>query len=425
MFQLNSHKPLITDLPEIKFNYQELLADENPILLTGTNAYGNRILGVIVGESYNEFFIRYFHVIITEKCYVDFINREITLLQILKQSDIIFALDYIDNIRQSSNILRFDEIPTEYLPLENSYCPDNKFLATFNYGVSLQGKTSDLHIVDVAEANEIQTSFEQVMYNAINTLGELNLKPKCYLEPAMTGSFRVNYQLKFDNLETEIQEKDHELVADYLKSYINFLVTSLQNESETSLLDDQEVRSESFEDLAKKLHNVFKAANFFKTSEDVENELSMSLTNGAIKFEKISAQIKNSSSFSNIEVLNYLHSGDDQTLGMVDQDYYEKVKSKLSKRILDKRIKVTQEELDFKPYRIWVYNLNTETRSGSARLYNQTGEEFTKISIKILNKEIPVDNSIYSKSLDEQKVIEIQGRARKVNGVIKTILGKL
>jgi hypothetical protein len=45
-----------------------------------------------------------------------------------------------------------------------------------------------------------------------------------------------------------------------------------------------------------------------------------------------------------------------------------------------------------------------------------------KVVLNYLRDMEQLKNSIFSKSLDEQKVVNIKGRAKKVNGVIKQII---
>lgn len=128
MFEIKSHRSINTDLPIITGNYLELLADENPILYTGTNKYGNRILGIIVEESDENFSIRYFHVIIEDKAYYRFTNKLITLRELIEKTNNIFVLDYKTEQIQETYLVPIDEIPGEYLPLSDSYCPDIVFV---------------------------------------------------------------------------------------------------------------------------------------------------------------------------------------------------------------------------------------------------------------------------------------------------------
>ena len=140
MFNIDKHKPLVSDLPIITQNYLELAADENPILYTGTNEYGNRILGVIVEESEEDFTVRYFHIIINDDTYYAFINKKLSLRKIIEQSKIIFVLDFNGGQLIDNNLISLEEIPNDYLPLEDSYCPEGFFTPSLNFGVSLKGK---------------------------------------------------------------------------------------------------------------------------------------------------------------------------------------------------------------------------------------------------------------------------------------------
>lgn len=97
---------------------------ENDILYTGTNELGNRILGSIVAQDDENDFLRYFHTLVSDIQFNNFIERKISLRGILKDNDSFFSVDMDYLYKEKDyNIVFFNDIPDEYLPLESSVCP--------------------------------------------------------------------------------------------------------------------------------------------------------------------------------------------------------------------------------------------------------------------------------------------------------------
>lgn len=97
--------------------------DDMPILWTGLNANGVRIVGSIMEEQPNGD-TRCLHAICGGECWESFAGREISYLDLLRGAHILWILTY--NIQErliAVRSTRFEEIAPEYLPLENSFCP--------------------------------------------------------------------------------------------------------------------------------------------------------------------------------------------------------------------------------------------------------------------------------------------------------------
>lgn len=419
MFEIKKHKAIVTDLPLISANYLELLADENPILYIGTNRYGNRILGVIIEES-DDFSLHYFHVIIDDSTYYSFINKEITLRAILSQAGLVFVVSFKAGKYLESNLIGFDEIPTDYLPLEDSFCPDGFFIPSLNFGVSLKGKMADNHLVEIPEANNIQSTFAEVLRNALLTLDELELNPICLLEPAKAGSFRVNYRIEFKPGQASLFHVDDKLIASYVSSLLNFIIEKLPKEDYT--LKQSNLDSKAFNSVEETLSKIYQSSHIgLPSKEEIEKKLIENINKSAIKFEEVTTQIKNSNCFNKIELLNYEETGGELGLGIIDESFYDSIKEKLviEEPIVEKV--VIEEDLSPRVYRIRVYHLNTESGNCWAYFYPDESEYNYKIPVRVRKNDKEYHNSILSKSLDEKKVVSIQGFAERTNGYVSSI----
>jgi hypothetical protein len=417
MFEISNHRKSNSDLPIISANYFVLLQDENPIIYTGTNSYGNRILGVIVEESETDFTTRFFHIIISNKQYYAYLEKQIALRDLLIETDPVFVIDFIGGEITQKYSLPTSEIPADYLPLSNSYCPNYISMPSFSYGAALKGKKADLNVVDVHEESEIQNSISVFLKNSLSVLSHnLGLMFNILLQPSMTGSFRINYMVELDS--PNLFKPDNKKTADFIYSYLNYILAKLPQE-EQGAFDGEEITSVYFLDVANKFNLVMESGNASIKDEEVESELLNSIHNSALQFENITEQIKRSSSFSQIEVVNY-QNNNAVGVGLIDKDFYESIKYKApiprNKSIEDKIEKDTQ----YKKYRVRVYDFSSETGKCRAFYYpNENSEYHYKIPIHIkMGDKSTYKNSQYTKSLDSESVVTISAKGERKNGRI-------
>ena len=117
MFKIDIHNKIKTDLSIISDNYEVLHFDEFPILFTGTNIYGNTIVGSLACDNEDDVF-RYFHVIVSLKDFAEFKNQTKSYLDLLKIAQSVFVLDKdINGNVKNTYLLPLNKIPKDYLPL--------------------------------------------------------------------------------------------------------------------------------------------------------------------------------------------------------------------------------------------------------------------------------------------------------------------
>src|SRR5690349_8691581 len=175
MFQLPKHKVLVKGYHQIVENKFVLYSDgDNNLMYTGNNAYGNRLLSSIMAEDDENNILRYYHILLQDKEYHNFLNRKITLRQILTEVENFFVVDFkYDGTEVFSTVASIEDIPEEYLPLDNSYCPDFIFESSFHYTASLKGKQSDQHKVLVPDMTEVTNSFYRFLLSPMGLIDDL------------------------------------------------------------------------------------------------------------------------------------------------------------------------------------------------------------------------------------------------------------
>ncbi len=112
-------------------------------------------------------------------------------------------------------------------------------------------------------------------------------------------------------------------------------------------------------------------------------------------------------------------------MGIIDKTFFDSIKPKLIIREPAVSTDVVEEDLTEQSYRIRVYKLNTVTGNCGAFYYPDESEFNYQISIRIDKGDKEYSHSILSKSLDEEKVIDITGIGEKRNGHLINIFVKL
>jgi len=418
MFIIDNQYKVKTSLPVIINNYTILHFDEFPILFSGTNKYGNKVLGSLSYEDDDLF--RYFVTILDDKQYSDFINKRISYLDLIKLNQEVFVIDKdINDSEQSTFQLPIENIPPEYLPRQNSYIPEQKVSASLNFGFSLKGKLADLHKAFVSEVNYVNQRIYDYLEESLEALGNLPLSPLIYSQPSKTSSYRLNFDIEFkQSQQLEIFAINQNKIGEFINSYLNYIAYTLPAESDDFLSLSPET-SKNFTDLKQSLIDGYNSVNIQPTST-ITDSLVESINNSANKLSDVTEYLKTSESFSSIELGNYNENGVFSTVGFLDQGYKSSVISKLIDDTLLLESKEIESDETPQNYRILVYKLNRYSGKGGARLYYHD-EDFHTIKLYIERGDQELSNSIFTKSLDEDKVIDVKGIATRINGIYKKL----
>lgn len=405
MFQINRNK-LKTDLPLITDNYMNILFDEEPILFSGTNKYGNLILGSFVDEDDSALFYRFFHTIIDEKTYIAFLNKKITYLEILKKEDLsIYVVDKsYENTILNIYPIEISEIPSEYIPLENSFCPEIEKKYSLHFILSLKGKLADLNLAIPVEISNIQTAFTRLLESSTKPLKNLSLSPQIYQAAYNEGSFRLNFNLNFND--SNLFPADESLISKYVTKYLEYCVSFIHDEA-NAIFKDLKITATNFELLKNDFKMIYESlqAKLPDNYEDlIKNELALSVTN----FDKITESIGNN--FTGIELINKTPDKE-YPIGFVDYNY----KSVLAETLhILEEAHLTYEDKEPFVYSVCIYHLNTKTRTGNAYIYNLgSDKEMSQPKIKITGEE-SLEGSKFTESLHLNKWIEVKALALRV-----------
>src|SRR5690348_11929518 len=160
--------PTTLELMTISSSLKVLHFDDFPILFLGINRFENKILGSHLEEDDETKTIWTIHSILSNKQYYEFINKKKSYKEILKETSTKFLVEKSFNGKAlNAYDLDFDNIPEEYQPLENSYCPNYKKSFSFSYSLGLKGKVADLNRAIADEVSNIQMAFSDFLENRL------------------------------------------------------------------------------------------------------------------------------------------------------------------------------------------------------------------------------------------------------------------
>jgi hypothetical protein len=416
MFKIQKHKTLIKDFHKVINNRFVLFNDgDNDIIFTGTNRYSNRILCCIMFEDDEEGFLRYLHVLTSEQQYSEFLNRKISFRQILFQNESLFVVDVdYQNNEIDCNIVSVDEIPDAYLPLEESYCPTFIYKPTFSYSLSLIGGLADLHKAKAEELSNVSTTFSYFLQTSTAFLRDLNLQNNVYVEGLQAGSFEINFIVEItEPHQVEMINVSMDNVNVFLNSFFNYVFNQLPLE-ESNVFKTEEVKSKTFKSLETQLSGIY-AEKFTNTDSGVEQKLIDLISYSAKELESIDFQ----GSFDALRFENYSNTGESIPFAILNNEFFESVRDKILTEESSKLEDITVWDKEPVDYTIQVYNFSTITGKGSAWFIDPENS-ISKILVHAKGRSV-YENTIFTKSMDDGKQIQVKGIGKTVNGKLRLL----
>ena len=413
MFDLKNRQLYINGLFDISDNYCSLINDGAiDLLYKGTNKFGSNILGSILYEDDENLYLRYIHTIVSDETLHDFLNRRVSLRSIINNSNSVFVVDkgYNNDIKNSA-LIPLDDLPNDYLPLENSYCPGFVKRNTFEYTFSLKGGLADTHKAEPLIMSDTNSKVFKLLNSATTFLNELDIQPKIYSEVALAGSFQLNFEI--DLIEKiNLFSKPSDDIKTFFYGFLNYLFEKLPNESQ-DVLKVEEKSSNELKSLFGEMKNLYNSRNLVFNDETFEQKVIDLITYSVDSVKDIEYR-----GYNKIEISNKLENGEVLPVALIKTDYYETVENKVFKpEEKEKPDEIIIDEIP-KNYRIQVYQLNKETGNGGA--YYLVNDNVSKIGLHLRGKN-DYHGTVYTKSLDEDISIDILGLGKWVNGVLKEI----
>ncbi|KPK87876.1 hypothetical protein AMJ80_11660 [bacterium SM23_31] len=409
MFHIDKNKIIVSSLPIIVDGYNDLLFDDEPILYTGFNKDGNIIIGSSVDEDYEKKIERHFHSQVSKEIYFNFLKQEISYRRLLEEVQSFFVIDSsFDGKTTTIYLVNIKDIPEDYLPTYEAYCPEEVYKPAYEYGLILTGKKANEHIADITEATNLQDNFAKLARLKIKNFPFSTI---AYLLPSnKAASFDFNFKIEIkegEQLDILFDEKEF---MSFFYQYLDFCSNYLLKEKEVFIGDEGDFPK--FNSLRKVFLDLYKKLNI-SIEDEIENILKEEIKKSASTLESMTENI--GKNFTTIQFSNKVD-GRINTICIFDEKYRDIIEE--TNVTIEKYSPEYYSDKEVNSYRIQIYNLNTETRKGSA--YVESGDYRLKVKFSILGDE-PIEESKYTQSLDKGKVIDIKGKAKKVKEEIKRL----
>lgn len=414
MFNIDTNRRSLSNLPLIVDNYEVIHFDDIPYLYYGTNKYGTKIIGSLLIEDEKTDNLRYVHSLVDNTTFHRFICQEIPYRELIEKCSDVFIVD--KNINEKPIAIYSvtpDLIPKEYLPVPDYLCPRFNFSIGNDFVLSLHGSIADAHLAFPFELSKIQEKFEKVLNKTLQIFERLNISPVVKQRAYAEGSFQLRFNVAFDEYKEMfiLQENLYHTVAIILKELI----------PSEKLNTDANKKIEAFlnnKDILKKLKTLLEPS-----AVTIDEEF---ITNAREKFEQIVEHYSELSEnlgngYNEIELLVERNNSKDLVpINIINRNTRIKLSEIVDKIELDKHDIETDD--DYKEYKISIYSLNTESRSGKAQIYSKIDDDIMdKPSIKIQGKD-SLEKSMFTESLHLNKWITVHAKATTKDDVFKKLV---
>lgn len=413
MFEPKNKQLYITGLFDITDNYCSLINDGAiDLLYRGTNKFGVNILGSILFEDDENLYLRYIHSILSDETLNDFLNKRISLRSIIYDSNSVFIVDkgYNNEIKDSA-LIPLEDLPNDYLPLENSFCPSFVKRNTFEYTFSLKGGLADTHKAEPLIMSDTNSKVYKLLNSATTFLNELDIQPTIYSEVALAGSFQLNFEISL-NEKPSLFSKSSDDIKTFFSEFLNYIFDKLPKEAQ-DVLKNEEKSSEELKSLFGEIKNIYNSRNVVLNDEAFEQKIIDLITYSVDSIKDIEYK-----GYNKIEISNKLQNGEVLPIALIKTDYYETVSNKIFKPEQQEKPDDIIFDENPKDYKIQVYSLNNETGNGGA--YFVVADNVSKIALHLKGK-TDYHSTVYTKSLDGKNSIDIKGIGKWINGVLKEI----
>jgi hypothetical protein len=418
MFDINQNFKIDTDIPIISDNYQLIHFDEFPILYTGTNEYGARVVGSLCAENEDGDSFRYLHSIVSNINYVKFIKNKISYRQLLETIERIFVLDKSinDDLLVIYNV-PLQQIPEDYLPLPNIFCPYSEIIFGTEFTISLKGKLADAHEALVNQVAIISENTAQFLTTITSCIKIGNLTPEIHQIASTPTSFGINFKIKFNSNDLFYDKKGEKALNEYMNKVVDYSLNYMP--AEIPKLKDNDIANTHYVQMVlEPLENAYQIL-FQQFDEKTKQRLLANILKIPFELEKMTDELGNGFDYLEIKT----HNTDDdkpKSLGVLDKVFSEELS--VATDLLENSENIIIDD-SFANYEIHVYHLNIVSRKGNAHIknVNEDGEDILDSPKFVIQGDKGLDGSDFIKSMDKGSWIPIRAKAKKVNGRYKIL----
>jgi hypothetical protein len=413
MFAIEKQRrlPADFDIPVITEGYEVLHFDERPILFTGFNTGGSRLLCSFVEESTRPSADRFFYTIVSSSEYSDFVLGRLTYREILLANKHLFVVDeYYDGSRRAY-LVDVARIPTELLPSEDSYFPKPRLGDELGFGARLRGSIADEQQADPGDLRVVEDCLPAIVTDGLEALNVRDLVPRVTIGPYAGGSFRLGFTVATEWKST-LPLFGSDEYYEFANQYVDYCVNHFQYEGEY-------ITSVNWKETAPRfsaLLSGYKAIARGVGAGEHAAELLQRIRKSVERLQDLTAIIGHN--FTTVELRSVTDAGDN-IIGVLDGKTAERIAN--SAEMYDVNEGHAREDESDREYKIIVYNLNVESRRGHAYVIEDAADSLSRVRFRVSGTE-PLEGSPFTASLDKTQKIIVVGRGKYVSNKIRTLM---
>lgn len=392
----------------------DLIYDEYPILFTGLNKNGYRVIGSYLNhdQESDDDIIYFAHLSISTSAFDSFLSKKITCRELFEVTEEVYILEKnYDENKEVYYTIPLSDFPDNYYPAIDSFCPELNKKLGLKYNISLTGKLADDNMVVTSQASVIANAFSHLLEYSINSL-KLPGKVKVLQYPSTKGSFKMNFEMKLPSGQQKLGiEKE---IAKFQNNFLDYCLNDLGQELTSVFSSDSADANaphynrirEDFKELRLAVGSK-KEATEEELNELLKKDISKVVENLGKAVESLGVD------FDVIEFANVYSYSNKHLIKSIDHDVKVAIDAAVS--YIESVEKHFEQDDEPKEYKIHVYHLNTDSRLGNAIVFvgDDDNRTMSKPRIKILGTS-PLENTEYTNSLHSGDSIVVMAKGKKI-----------
>ena len=421
MFEFNRELAVGKSAANIVTAREDLIYDDYPVLFTGLNMHGSRIVGSYIANDLDseDEIVYYLHIVVSHNSFQYFVNRVWSYRDLIEETEEVYinAVNY-DEGTEVFYTLATSDFAKDYLPTNKSLYPESHIKPGLDYTLRLTGNLADENRADTKQASAIAVAFSLLLEQSVNSLKLRRIR--ALQVPSTDGSFKLNFEVRFQE-GSQLPIGGEDAVALFQTRFLDYCINSLGAEVAAVFTDGSPNESMpgyiSLREAFKQLHQVLgKSGKEPLTEESIDKLLKKDISKAASNLSKATADLGNS--FNAIEVSNSKATAK-RIISTIDAE--AKIRISYVADYIESADKDFEEDTEPKDYKITIYNLNTDNRSGNAVVFTgERDEVMSRPRIKITGKE-PLEQTEFTNSLHSGTPIHVQGKARRIGSKLLSI----
>lgn len=386
--------------------------DDDDILFSGRNVYGNTIIGSFYDKKRS---VRtYLHNIVSWQNAKKYFDGEISYNALIKSAliTIYYTVD-LEGGLEKSFVINKAEIENSHMPLEDSFFYDEmqdetgKIDGARKIVFQLNGKESDAGRIDFKKSTFIEKPILSIFNNIqlLPGINDLGTSVHFYSLPRMNGTFQFNYQMDFLFTNPDINRPLTSLLGE---QYIGLLLSNERNSIKNAFYNPSVAPVGKFAEMISTVEEIYRYANKEFVEPQLIKDLAKKSYDGIENIAELSTEAYRGRAYSSISVSSGIGISLSE-LGQVTADDRLEIDESFSEAhaLTDDYI----DDLDYQEFFVEIIAMDRTRRNGRVELKEEPfiGQV---CRFKIEGNE-SLKESKYTASLDHHSDIKIIAKAKR------------